>query len=146
MRSHEASRFMASEMTAILGTINPGGHPHMVPMWYIMREDAPAFWTYKTSQKVKNLRRDARASCLVEAGSSYEELRGVLLHGAADIEDDQQSVIQFGTRLYSKYYPELSEHEARERAEDSGNKRVIVTLDVVDSISWDHRKLSSDDE
>ena len=36
-----------------------------------------AFWTYGRSQKIVNLRRDPRITCLVEDGEDYFELRGV---------------------------------------------------------------------
>ena len=42
-----------------------------------MHEGRIAFWTYASSQKIKNLERDDRITCLVEDGADYFELRGV---------------------------------------------------------------------
>jgi len=41
-------------------------------------EGAPALETKAKSQKVQNLRRDPRITCLVEEGDSYDQLRGVV--------------------------------------------------------------------
>ena len=47
-----------------------------------MHEGRIAFWTYASSQKIKNLERDDRITCLVEDGTDYFELRGCLDLGA----------------------------------------------------------------
>jgi len=67
-------------------TLGPSGWPHLMPLWYVLREsgpDEPAprlwSWTYGVSQKVRNLEREPRATLQVGAGESYEELRGVML-------------------------------------------------------------------
>ena len=50
----------------------------------------PWIWTYRKSQKVKNLERDDRATLLVESGIEYAELRGVMLKTRARIEYDTE--------------------------------------------------------
>ena len=45
-------------------------------------------WTFAKSQKVKNLERDPRATLQVEDGEEYQELRGVVLYGRAQLIDD----------------------------------------------------------
>ena len=75
----ELAQFLALERTVTCATIGPRGWPHLMPLWYVLRE-APAgepgprlwAWTYAASQKVRNLERDPRATLQVEAG---EELR-----------------------------------------------------------------------
>ena len=47
--------------------------------------------TKAKSQKVVNLRRDPKISCSVEAGESYDQLRGVAIEGTATIIDDTAS-------------------------------------------------------
>src|ERR1700690_1182264 len=75
--------------TATVATIGPGGFPHLVAMWYGLSPDGQlAFETKAKSQKVATLRRDPTISCSVEAGESYDELRGVAIEGSAAIIDD----------------------------------------------------------
>src|SRR3954447_27045167 len=85
MSDAEAVTFLAQERTVTCATIGPRGLPHLMPLWYVPREpaDGPAprlwAWTYAPSQKVRNLERDPRATLQVEAGESYDQLRGVML-------------------------------------------------------------------
>src|SRR5438309_1463709 len=86
MSEAEVAAFLAEERTVTCATIGPRGWPHLMPLWYVLR-DAPAgepgprlwAWTYAVSQKVRNLERDARATLQVEAAESYEQLRGAML-------------------------------------------------------------------
>src|SRR6185437_14220818 len=86
MTDAEAAGFLAEERTVTCATIGPRGWPHLMPLWYVLREPpagepAPRLWawTYASSQKVRNLERDPRATLQVEAGESYEQLRGVMI-------------------------------------------------------------------
>src|SRR5277367_2893941 len=91
MDDAEVAVFLAGERTVTCATVGPRGWPHLMPLWYVLRdgdgdgdgEGGPSprvwAWTYAASQKVRNLERDPRASLQVEAGESYELLRGVML-------------------------------------------------------------------
>ncbi len=74
-----------------------------MPLWYVVRDGDVWVWTYAASQKVRNLERDPRATLLVEAGESYEELRGVMLRADAVIERDPDFVAALGLALYERY-------------------------------------------
>ena len=50
-------------------------------MWYALIGDAVFIETKAKSQKAVNLRRDPRMVFMVEAGTSYDTLRGVSLEG-----------------------------------------------------------------
>ena len=60
-------------------------------MWYGLLDGKVYFETKAKSQKVVNLRRDPKISCSVEAGESYDQLRGVEIEGTAVIIDDMAS-------------------------------------------------------
>ena len=55
------------------------GWPHLMPLWYLVRDGEIWAWTYAKSQKVRNLERDPRATLQVEDGEQYTELRGVMI-------------------------------------------------------------------
>ena len=61
------------------------GWPHLMPLWYVVRDGECWGWTYGKSQKVRNLERDSRCTLQVEAGDSYHELRGVMIKAACAI-------------------------------------------------------------
>ena len=60
-------------------TFGPRGWPHLMPLWYVVRDGRLWAWTFAKSQKTKNLERDPRATLQIEAGRDvYQELRGVM--------------------------------------------------------------------
>lgn len=79
-------RLLESSGTVQVASHGPHGWPHLVPMWFSLDEDGLiTFTTYATSQKARNLQRDARVTVLVESGDVYDELRGVMIEGEAEL-------------------------------------------------------------
>lgn len=142
MSDEEAAAFLEAGHTLQLASINADGSPHLVAMWYVLVDGAPAVWTYARSQKVVNLRRDPRLAGLVETGDRYEALRGVQLNGRAEIVEDPERVQAVGEGLFGKYNPgvELTD-DVRAVVARQGAKRVAVLLRPERVVSWDHRKL-----
>src|ERR1700733_3888017 len=106
MTEPEVAAFLADERTVTCATSGPRGWPHLMPLWYVLREPsggAPGprlwSWTYAASQKVRNLERDPRASLQVEAGESYELLRGVMLECEVIIHRDLETVEPLGAAV-----------------------------------------------
>lgn len=141
MTDDEVDAFLAERHTMNVATLGPDGRPHLVAMWYGFFEDGtPGFWTYGRSQKVVNLRRDPRLTCLVETGESYGELRGVELVADGTVVDDREQVLAIGASVFDRYTGPYTP-EARPALEQVGAKRVAVRIEVRNVVSWDHRKL-----
>src|SRR5215472_6144265 len=96
MTAGEAAAFLAESRKLQLATINIDGTAHLVTMFYVMLGGRIAFWTYRTSQKARNLARDPRVTCLVETGEEYFELRGVQVVGRVEPVDDPAGVLEIG--------------------------------------------------
>ena len=79
MSEDEVLAFLDEERTVVCATNGRDGRPHLMPLWYVVRDGRLWSWTYAKSQKVRNLERDPRATLQVEAGVDYEVLRGVML-------------------------------------------------------------------
>ncbi|MFL6104704.1 MAG: pyridoxamine 5'-phosphate oxidase family protein, partial [Actinomycetes bacterium] len=79
MTEAEVAAFLDAQRTLICATVGPGGRPHLAALWYLPAAGRLDCWTYAASQKARNLARDPRATLLTEAGTSYQELRGVSL-------------------------------------------------------------------
>ena len=88
MTDAEIEAFLDAGRDLQVASINADGTPHLVTMWYVVRDGDVAFWTYGKSQKVVNLKRDPRLTVLVATGDVYEELRGVSIAGTAEIIED----------------------------------------------------------
>jgi PPOX class probable F420-dependent enzyme len=124
-----------------LATINPDGTPHLVTMFYALDEGQIAFWTYRASQKARNIARDPRVTCLVEAGEHYFELRGVQVVGVARTLDGPAAVARIGSLVAARSL-DLPADLLGEYVERAAVKRVAYRIDPVRYVTWDHRKLS----
>ncbi len=145
MSPREVADFLRRSRTATVGSVGPGGLPHLAAMWYGVIGDAVYIETKAKSQKAVNLRRDPRMVFMVEAGTSYDTLRGVSLEGNAAIitESDGQEYWDAAISVYERYTGPYTE-QARPVLEFMMNKRIVAKL-VPDRIrSWDHRKLGLD--
>ncbi len=140
MSDEEIRSFLDEQYTLEVATIDHDGWPHLVAMWYVLINGKITFWTYAKSQKAVNLRRDNRLTCLVETGVRYEELRGVQIKGRATIQDDRETVQRIGEIIFERYTGPLTDN-TRQVVAAQAPKRIIVTVEPEEIVSWDHRKL-----
>src|SRR3569832_2314190 len=85
MTDEEVAAFLDRSRTATMATLGPSGHPHLIAMWYGVIDGKIYFETKSKSQKSVNLRRDPKISVMVEAGDTYDQLRGVAIEGTAHL-------------------------------------------------------------
>jgi PPOX class probable F420-dependent enzyme len=140
MTDEEMDAFLAGRHTMSVATLMPDGRPHLVAMWYGFLDGAPAFWTYTKSQKVRNLERDARITCLVEEGESYDRLRGIELSGTGEVLPGEDAVMAVGRSVNERYNGPVTD-ATEEVIRQMGRKRVAVKIHVQRLVSWDHTKL-----
>ena len=136
----EIDDFLHGVHTMNCATHGPDGDIHLVAMWYGFLGKAPAFWTFGKSQKIKNLERDPRITCLVEAGDEYAQLRGVELVGRGTVITDTDDIIAIGLST-SQRHTGADPEASRPFVEAQAGKRIGVRIDVEKVVSWDHRKL-----
>jgi Pyridoxamine 5'-phosphate oxidase len=172
MSAAEVEGFLAEERTATCATLGPRGWPHLMPLWYVLRPgsaeltDSPTTvgggdrsrgpqlavrvwaWTYAASQKVRNLERDPRATLQIEAGESYEQLRGVMLECEVLVHRDLETVTALGREILERYASARGEPPAQELGPQvagmiasQASKRVGLEFAEHRRASWDHRKL-----
>ena len=141
MSPGEVAAFLAERHTATMCTVNVDGSIHAVAMWYGFVDGRLAVQTKAKSQKARNVARDQRMTCLVEAGERYDELRGVELVGRAELVEDPDRLWEVGVSVYDRYVAPYTE-AARPAVAAMLNKRVAIVLHVERTVSWDHRKLT----
>jgi nitroimidazol reductase NimA-like FMN-containing flavoprotein (pyridoxamine 5'-phosphate oxidase superfamily) len=137
----EVAEFLVHARVMNVATIGKDGWPHVTALWFVMRDSEPWSWTYRKSQKVKNLERNDHATLLVESGVEYAELKGVMLKTRAHIEYDTERVLDFGEQLFVKYQGGATGSEMREALRAQAAKRVAIRFEVIETVSWDHAKL-----
>ena len=141
MTPEEVQAFIAEQKNVHLATINRDGTPHLTTLWFALADGNIVLETFTKSQKVKNLERDPRLTVMLEAGEVYEELKGVVLHGRADLHQDVETVhrlhmavLQRNTDLDAKTLDAASAAMAPKKT------AIVVRPEKV--ISWDHSKLN----
>ena len=135
----EQAVFLREHRKAALATIDKDGFPHLVAMNFFEKDGAFYMTSYGKAQKVVNIRRDARVALMIEAGSSYSELRGVMVRGHCEIVEGAEAV-----RTAFAAMAQARGGTATERpraATDSAPKRVVLKITPEKTTSWDHSKL-----
>jgi PPOX class probable F420-dependent enzyme len=140
MTDAEIAAFVERSRTTTLATNGPTGTPHLVAMWYAVLDGEIWFETKAKSQKVQNLRRDDRVTCLIEDGQTYDVLRGVAIEGNAVISDNPDDLLRVGISVWERYYGPYTD-EQKPLVDQLMNKRVVVRVRPNRVRSWDHRKL-----
>ena len=141
MSPAEVADFLAEPHKLQLATLGPDGAPHLVTMYYALFDGLLAFWTYRTSQKARNLERDQRATCLVETGDGYDQLRGVQIQGTVERLEEFDRILAVGSAVVHRY----SENAAQLGAyyEAQARKRWAYLVHPTKIATWDHRKLAT---
>ena len=143
MDATQIDDYLAASMKVQVASIGPGGAPHLTTLFYVVHEGRIAFWTYASSQKIKNLERDPRISCLVETGTDYFELAGVSITGTAEIIRDKDRIREIGTAVTHAMSggADLGDF-GRDIVEKQVQKRVAVLVTPTKVASWDHSKMA----
>jgi PPOX class probable F420-dependent enzyme len=142
MSAAEQAAFLAEQRTVVCATNGPGGWPHVMPLWYVVRDGDIWAWTYAKSQKVRNLERDPRATLQVEAGADYGELRWVRGEADTEIHRDTELVAALGAELLSRYGDDSSSPQVNDAIRAQAAKRVALRFAARRTATWDHGKLA----
>lgn len=144
MSSDEVTEFVATSRTGTLATVGVDGQPHLVAMWYGIVDGEIWLETKIKSQKAVNLRRDPRFTFMIEAGDTYDSLRGVSFEGTVEITDDPDTILRVGISVWERYTGPYTE-DMKPYVEQMMNKRIAVRVKASRYRSWDHRKLGLPD-
>jgi PPOX class probable F420-dependent enzyme len=117
MTPDEARVFMAhGTRTAKVATTMSDGHPHVMPVWFVLDGGAIVFTTPAESVKGRALRRDPRIALVVD-----EEVRPyafVHVRGRAEISEDAEQLLRFATEIGARYM-------GVDRAEEFGARNAV---------------------
>lgn len=149
MPAHQIGEFLATGRKLQVATLGPNGHPHVTTLWYVVRSGRITFRSFSKSQRIVNLRRDARLTVLVEAGDAYADLRGVMVKGRARLIDDRATVLEVYGLIASKYEGggadvDLDPDVLEALFGKYSDKNTVVVVEPETVTSWDHRRLGGE--
>jgi general stress protein 26 len=141
MSDREVADFLAEQRVVVCGTLGLRGWPHLMPLWYVLREGHVWAWSYAKSQKVRNLERDNRTTLQIETGAGYQELRGVMIEAHTVIHRETEVVATIGAQIFERYGSGALGDEFLHAVRAQAAKRVALQFVPVRVATWDHRKL-----
>jgi PPOX class probable F420-dependent enzyme len=137
----EQAEFLDEQRVVICATNGHRGWPHLMPLWYVVRNGELWSWTYGKSQKVRNLERDPRATATIESGDTYDQLRGVMIEARVELHRELEVVSKLGAELLARYGGGAVTPEIEAAVASQAAKRVALRFVPERTTSWDHRKL-----
>ena len=134
----EQAAFLRQNRKCALATVDKDGFPHVVAMNFVARDGAYYMTSYGKAQKVVNVRRNPKVGLMVETGSAYAELKGVMVRGDCEIvegEDAVHQVFAWSAEARGDTYKRPA------GASSSAPKRVVLKIVPHKTMTWDHSKL-----
>ena len=139
MTDAEIDDFLSSERTCRVATVGADGGPHVAPLWFVWHGGCLWLNSIVRSQRWVDLTRDPRTAVIVDAGTEYQELRGVEILGRAEVVGDVPRTAEPDPRLtgverlFARKYT-----AADDFAPDSRHAWLRIRPDKL--VSWDFRK------
>jgi nitroimidazol reductase NimA-like FMN-containing flavoprotein (pyridoxamine 5'-phosphate oxidase superfamily) len=140
----EVRQFLDSRKTIVIVSNGVGGYPHPMPMWFHVDDDGVVYCTtFSKSQKVRNDERDPRATLLVESGTEYAELKGVVIYARCEIVPDLERVVDTLVKINTRgrTVAEAERAALTGAVSKTASKRVVLAFHPERIVSWDHAKL-----
>jgi PPOX class probable F420-dependent enzyme len=140
----EAWEILEGSHTGILTTLKADGTPVSLPVWFVALERTICFSTPSRTKKVARIRRDPRASFLVESGERWADLRAVHLTGRVEeVHDDRMldRIDEAMDQKYSSFRTPAADMPAATRDHYAGRTfyRLVPDARV---LTWDNSRIS----
>ena len=117
--------------------------PIALPVWFVVLDRAICLGVPSRTKKVARIRKDPRASFLVESGARWVELRAIHLTGQMEVVDDAATQTRIDEALAVKYAAFRTPASTMpERTQEHYADRTFLRL-VADEriLSWDNSRL-----
>lgn len=115
--------------TGKLATVREDGGPHVVPIWFILREGRIVFNTSETSVKARNLGRDPRAALSVDDQAPPYSF--VTVEGTVSLTADDPDLKDIATEIGGRYMGSDRAEEFGERNAAPGELVARLSMDKV---------------
>ena len=102
--------------TGKLAVAMADGHPHVMPIWFVLDGDDLVFTTAAGTVKGRWIRHDGRVSlCVDEEVAPYAFVQ---IRGRASVSEDLDEMLRFATLIGARYM-------GKERAEEFGRRNAV---------------------
>jgi nitroimidazol reductase NimA-like FMN-containing flavoprotein (pyridoxamine 5'-phosphate oxidase superfamily) len=137
----EAWAFLQEGHTGILSTMRADGYPISLPVWYIVDCRVIYTRTPATASKLTRIRRNSRASFLVEHGLFWRELQAVVVSVDAHIVDDE-ATSSWVFELMNEKYKAFRTANLPDASKRHYSKSIAISLRPSGPfVTWDNSRL-----
>jgi nitroimidazol reductase NimA-like FMN-containing flavoprotein (pyridoxamine 5'-phosphate oxidase superfamily) len=139
----EAWEVLDASHTAVLTSLRRDGIPVSLPVWFVVVDRSVLVTGPASSYKFTRLRRDPRATFLVESGEAWKELRAVHLVGRAELvaQPDWASVDALFDVKYGEFRTPRPEMPDSARKHYAAARALIRLTPTERLITWDNQRL-----
>ena len=117
MTSDEVRSFLTTgTRTAKVATCGPDGRPHVAPVWFVLDGEDLVFTTGGDTVKGRNLRRDPRATVVVDDEAAPYAF--VHIRGDVTLSEDADDMLRFATAIGGRYM-------GADRADEFGRRNAV---------------------
>jgi PPOX class probable F420-dependent enzyme len=148
MTPAETTAMLQGTPNCSLATLDRDGYPHLVAMSFALDAGGNIVMTsFGKAQKVINLQRNPKVAVMVEHGTAYDKIKGVMIRGRAEVVEGAEAVLATMKLVVGKMAKlsgkaiEPSEVVITEAYRRQAEKRVVIRIHPEKWASWDHSKL-----
>jgi nitroimidazol reductase NimA-like FMN-containing flavoprotein (pyridoxamine 5'-phosphate oxidase superfamily) len=135
-----ARRMFAGLPVVWLGTADPDGSPHVVPLWFVWPDDAMYVSTRREGRTWRNARSDPRVSVSIDLGRSWTEIAGIVVEGVAEPLAAEHPTMRGPISAWHEKYRPLLAGEGFERFAGEVRRLGFLRVEPRRVLSWDHAR------
>ena len=123
-----------------VATVDPTGSPHVVPLWFVWRDDAVYVSTRTSSRTWRNAAREPRVSITVDVGRSWVEIAGVVVEGKAELLSPEEPSMRGPMSAWHEKYRTLLAGDGFERFTGEIRRIGFLRVEPERVLGWDHAR------
>lgn len=124
--------FLLSQKVMRLATTNQRGEPHVVPVWYMYRNDTVYIGTNTKTIKAQNIAHKKTVAFCVDEGVRAP-IYGIMGRGQARLILDHTEVSKLAKQILMRYFDDIMVPSAQELYNDTD---CIIAIRVDSLIEW----------
>jgi len=132
-------KFLEEPLIARMATAGPGGHPHVVPVWYAW--DGESIWisSFSSTRKIAELEQNPGISICIDVAGGNGTAKGVVLEGTAKLIKEPRSLVRSKSLwIYKRYLGEEGVLEKEPQSWISDPLNLLVRLTPEDVFTWEY--------
>lgn len=113
------SKFLKTQKILRLATIDSSGNPHIVPVWYMYKDNKIYIGTNTRTRKTKNIKKNSKVAFCVDIGINAPNIVGIMGTGKAKMILHETRVKLIAKKILRRYFSNLQNKSAQQLLDDT---------------------------